>query len=72
MKIYAVIDIKNGDEFEDFYNTNAEALKNAQYQWERFTAAERGGREMFAVMAGELDECGCFKFNTAETIKEYK
>lgn len=71
VKKYAVIDWKD-DSFEAIFDTEKEALAEAEYQWDHLTTAERAKRETFAVMHGEVDEDGCFNINTAETIKSYK
>ena len=72
IKKYALIDCKNGDMFEDIFETEQDALKAADNQWSHLTARERKEREMFEVMYGEIDEDGCFDLNTSTTIKSYK
>ena len=73
MKKYAIIDwVKNGDHFEEIFETEKEALQKAEYEWSVMTERGRTGREMFAVMVGELDEDGCFDLDTADIIKSFK
>ena len=72
MKKYAVIDWKNGDRFEDIFDTEQEALNAAEYQWNHLTEKEHQDREFFAVMRGDLDEDGCFDLDTALLVKSYK
>lgn len=71
MKKYAVIDIK-GDQFEDLFDTEAEAIASAETQWDHLTENEKNHREFFAVMYGDLDEDDCFDLSTASIIKAYK
>lgn len=71
-KKYAVIDmINDGDAFEDIFETEAEALENAEMQYEHMSNFDRKRRAFFAVMAGSLDDDGCFDLNAAEMIKCY-
>lgn len=72
MKKYAVIDWKNGDQFEELFDTEEEALSRAEYEWEHLTDAEKKSREFFAVMHGDIDEDGCFDINTADIVKAFK
>lgn len=73
MKKYAIIDqIKNGDMFNEYFDTEAEALKKAEYEWSVMTERGRNGRESFDVMVGEYDEDEGFDFNTADIIKSFK
>lgn len=70
MKKYAVI-VMRGDCFEDLFNSEAEALASAEYQWSRLTDREKKQLEIFSVMYGELNEEDCFDVSTADTIKDY-
>ena len=72
MKKYAVIDWKNGDQFEDIFDTEQEAIAKADREWGNMTQHDKNRREFYAVMYGELDEDGCFDMNTATTVKQYK
>jgi len=72
MKKYAIIDMTNGDQFEDIFNTSFEAIKRADYEWDIMSQHDKDRREFYAVMFGEVDEDGCFGMNTAEIVKQYK
>ena len=73
MKKYAVIDmIKNGDSFENIFETEQEALKRADYEWDIMSDHDKNRREYFAVMCGELDDEECFDLNTAIAVKTYR
>lgn len=70
---YAIIDvIKNGDSFEDVFETESEALKAAEREWGRLSAHDKNRREWYAVVSAELDEDECIDLNTAVEIKRYK
>lgn len=72
MKKYAIIDMKkNGDCFEEIFDTRKEAVNRAKYEWSLLTPNEKKRREFFAVMFGEIDDDECFNVCTATTIKEF-
>ena len=72
MKKYAVIDWTTGDSFETIFDTEQEAIKRADYEWDIMSDHDKERREYFAVMCGDLDEDDCFDMNTASEVKVYK
>ncbi len=74
MKKFALIEMrKNADSFEKVFDTEAEAIAYAERKWDVYlTNSEKKLLEVFAVMAGELDEDECFDINSAELIREWK
>lgn len=64
--------IKDGDSFEDVFDTEADAIKRADHEWDIMSNHDKNRRSFFAVMCGELDEDECFDLNTAEMVKGYK
>lgn len=73
MKKYVVIDmLKDGDWFENVFDTEEQAVRQADKEWNHLTAFDKHRRLTFAVMVGELDKCECLDFNTAEVVKSYK
>ena len=71
---FAIIDqIKNGDSFEEIFNTEAEAITKADYEWSRMTQHDKDRRECYCVATVELDEDGCVDYTIGYTpTKEYK
>lgn len=70
MKKYAVI-YDNGDQFEEVFNTENEALEYAEKKWNKYlTADEKKKCESFYVMLAEVDEDGCI--GDGDYIKVYK
>lgn len=70
---YAIIDaIENGDRYEKIFDTEAAAVAAADREWAHLSAYNQRRREFFAVMAGELDEDGCFEVFTARVVKLYE
>ena len=72
MEKYVVVDWRNGESFEDSFDTKEEALKIGERWWGLLTEGEKKSRDFFAVMCGEVDEDGCLIFDTATVIKSYK
>ena len=73
MKKYAIIDqIKNGDQFEETFDTEAEAVNRSGSEWDRMSEHDKKRREWYAVVECELNEDGCADLNTATIIKVYK
>ena len=75
MKKYVVVDtIKNGDDFTKFFNTENEALNEAENAWLHLTKKEQEKREMFFV--GYCDdyneEEGYSEGGNFYLIKDYK
>ena len=74
MKMYAIIEqIKLGDYFEVILDaeTEADAIRDGDKEWNHLSAYDRNRREFFAVMYGEVDEEGCFDINSADIVKEW-
>ena len=70
---FAIIDqIKNGDCFEELFDTKEKAIQKATIDWNRMSDHDKSRREYFAVFAGDVDEEGCFDINTAAIVKDYK
>ena len=72
MKKYAVIDWTNGDQFEDIFDTEQEAIEQADREWGNMTQHDKNRRGFYAVMVGEIDEDECFDMNTAVVVKQYR
>ena len=74
MKKYAIYDsIKNGDSFEELFETKEAAIKKADYLWLRnLTERDKKRREEFVVLYGDVDEDGCFVLDTSVDVKVYK
>lgn len=74
IKKYAVIDQTNGDWFEEFYETEKEALAKGEY-WNHLSDYDKERRVAFrvAVVEVEYDEDGDYVgYEEFETLKEYK
>lgn len=70
---YAIIDtIKNGDSFENIFDTEAEAIKAADKEWNHLSNYDKHRRLTYAVVFAELDEDECVDMNTAVFVKQYK
>lgn len=69
---YAIIDQTRGDWFETIFNTEAEAIATADYEWGVMAKSDKNRREAYFVASCEVDEYGCIDWDTVEPIKEYK
>ena len=74
MKKYALIDQKIGDCYEDFYNSENEALISADIAWHNLTRYDRKHRTAFfvAVCECEVDDMGnVYDYEILEIVEEY-
>lgn len=55
MERYAVIDRFNGEEIQDIFNNEFDAVDYASRLWEAYTATEKSQRTKFAVVLGCTD-----------------
>ena len=72
MKYAIITEIKNGDSFVDLFDTEQKAIARADYEWHIMSEYDKKRRAFCAVMAGEIDEDGCFDIENARIVKEYK
>ena len=72
MKKFAVIDQTAHDWFETIFDTEAEAINEADYLWGAMTDYDKKRRESFFVASCDLDEDGCIDWDTIKEIKVYK
>lgn len=71
--MYAIIDqLKNGDQFENHFNTAEEALRHAECEWARMSDYDKNRREYYWVVCADLDDDDCIDMNTATIVKEFK
>ena len=68
---YAVIDQTKGDWFEEVFDTEAEAVSRADYEWHNMTDRDKSRRIEFYVASCSVDEYGCVNYDTIQLIKEY-
>lgn len=69
---YAIIDQTKGDWFEDVFNTEADAIARADYEWGIMAKSDKERREGYYVASCEVDEDGCVDYDTVQPIKVYK
>lgn len=75
MRKYVVVDsIKNGDDFTKYFDTEKEALDEAENEWLHLTKREQEKREMFFVgyCVDYDEEEGYSESGNFYTIKDYK
>lgn len=71
---YAIIDqIKNGDWFDELFDTEEQAIRKADHEWNVMTLYDKNRRETYCVAQVKLDDDGCVDYAIGFTpIKEYK
>ena len=76
MKKYAVIDRFNGQEIQDIFNNEIDAVDYASRLWDAYTTTEKSQRTKFAVVLGYIDkkryiEDSYINTDNAKIIKNY-
>lgn len=72
MKKYAIIDtLRDGDWFEDVFDTKEEAILEADREWEAFEPIERAIRSTYFVEEVDVDEFDNIE-HEGEIVKFYK
>lgn len=65
---YYIIDVKNGDQFEEEFNTKAEAISRADTEWNSFTDYDKDKRSAFYILECEDIE----ETFDGDIVKSYK
>jgi uncharacterized protein YifE (UPF0438 family) len=67
---YAVVDERKYEIFEKIFDTEKEAINEAEMQWAHMVKSERQASH-FYVCSCELEEEGVIDYNTVKVIKEW-
>ena len=70
LKKFAVIDQTTGDWFEDFFDTEEEALDRADYEWGIMSSHDKRRRNAYYVASVQMDSDGGYE--VIDVIREYK
>ena len=69
---YAIIDtLRDGDWFEDFFDTEEDAILAADKEWESLEGMDKARRSSYYVAEVEVDDVGIIK-NECRIVKTFK